>query len=359
MAIPSTGAISLQTIENEFGGTGSISLSEYYRGGSYTTTNNTGVPTSSTISMSSFRGTVKQISITVSTDQKELNLSTLATANGWTGVEPVVLTINSGIYIWSDNTSIGALTIPSTFANKLTILNYGYIIGRGGNGGSAVYGTTPTAGGAGGPAIKNSASGVTLTNYSGAFIGGGGGGGGAGDGYGGGGGGAGGGTGGTGRSSSNNNVAGGAGGAIRAVGANSAAGGNNTTGQGGPNGGSGGGVNVNDGADSSSGGGGGGRIITNTNGVNAIIPTGNGSDWPAGYGGGRNQAGGAYGYPYWQSPTLIGGTGRGTTAAGGGGGYGQPGGAGGAKAGGAGGAAISGTHIAVTNSGGTILGAQA
>lgn len=59
MAIPSTGAISLQDIEDEFGGTGTISLSEYYLNGAYVTANNTGVPTGGQISMGNLRGTVK------------------------------------------------------------------------------------------------------------------------------------------------------------------------------------------------------------------------------------------------------------------------------------------------------------
>lgn len=59
MAIPSTGSVSLQDIEDEFGGTGQISLSEYYRGNTYETLvsgNNTTVPQSGTIKFSQFRG---------------------------------------------------------------------------------------------------------------------------------------------------------------------------------------------------------------------------------------------------------------------------------------------------------------
>ena len=59
MAIPSSGSVSLQDIEDEFGGTGQISLSEYYRGNTYETLvsgNNTTVPQSGTIKFSQFRG---------------------------------------------------------------------------------------------------------------------------------------------------------------------------------------------------------------------------------------------------------------------------------------------------------------
>lgn len=61
MAIPSTGPITMKDIENEYGGSGSISLSEYYRGGQYVP-NHTGtskIPTSGAISMGDFRGTQK------------------------------------------------------------------------------------------------------------------------------------------------------------------------------------------------------------------------------------------------------------------------------------------------------------
>ncbi len=50
---------SLLAIQNEFGGTNPISLSEYYRGGGLTTTNNTGVPTSGAISLGNFVNTYR------------------------------------------------------------------------------------------------------------------------------------------------------------------------------------------------------------------------------------------------------------------------------------------------------------
>jgi hypothetical protein len=65
MTLQSSGAISLANIQTEFGGANPISLSEYYRGGGYTTTNNTGVPTSGTISISNFYGTSAGISLVV------------------------------------------------------------------------------------------------------------------------------------------------------------------------------------------------------------------------------------------------------------------------------------------------------
>jgi len=63
MAIQSSGVITLQDIEDEFGGTGVISLSEYYRNGSYVTANNTSVPTSGQISLGDFYGADKGLTV--------------------------------------------------------------------------------------------------------------------------------------------------------------------------------------------------------------------------------------------------------------------------------------------------------
>lgn len=66
MAISATGSVSLQDIEDEFGGTGAISLSEYYRSNTYGTVsgNNTNIPQSGQIKLSQFRGSVKKAYVT-------------------------------------------------------------------------------------------------------------------------------------------------------------------------------------------------------------------------------------------------------------------------------------------------------
>ena len=58
MALPSSGPISLAQIQGTFGGGNPISLSEYYRGGPYTTTHcgNLAIPTGGTIRLSNFYG---------------------------------------------------------------------------------------------------------------------------------------------------------------------------------------------------------------------------------------------------------------------------------------------------------------
>lgn len=54
MALPTSGSLSLAQIQTEFGGDNPIQITEYYRGGAYTTTNNTNVPTSGQMSIGNF-----------------------------------------------------------------------------------------------------------------------------------------------------------------------------------------------------------------------------------------------------------------------------------------------------------------
>jgi len=191
MALPTSGAISLSAIQTEFGGTNPISISEYFAAAD-------GVPgNNNPISFSDFYGTssiidldsvANPVVINGQNSLQEITVSDYISSGG-------VLTIPSGWWIWSDNTSNAGMTIDI----PCTIINNGYIIGKGGNG----AGTIGYNGTAGGPAtrINSGVSNVSITNNSGAFIAGGGGGGATqnstGQRRGGGGGGAGGGTGGT------------------------------------------------------------------------------------------------------------------------------------------------------------------
>ena len=177
MAIKSSGSLSMVTdIVGEFGGTAPHSLKEYYRNGSAgVSSNNTGVPTSGEIGFKDFYGAVLEFSHTISSNHANMNLNTYLVGQGWNGSDPVVLTISSGVWLYSTNTSNAGLTIPSNFNSKLTIHHYGKIIGMGGKGGDAGSNNA----GAGGPAVSNSASGVVLHTYSGSYIAGGGGGGGS------------------------------------------------------------------------------------------------------------------------------------------------------------------------------------
>jgi len=397
MAVKSSGSLSMVTdIVGEFSGTAPHGLKEYYRNGSAgVSSQNTNVPTSGEIGFKDFYGAVLQFSHTISSNQKQMNLNTYLVGQGWNGADPVVLTIASNVYLWSDSTSVAGLTIPSNLNNKLTIHHYGKIIGRGGNGGNA-----GANGGAGGPAVSNSATGVVLHHYSGSFIGGGGGGG-AGAAYGGGGGGAGGGSGGNGTGANGSGRAGGAGGSIGQAGSSPPADGTTSgtprsgynwggsdggwgtrNGYGGGAGG-GGAVAIDTGSSNGiwgGGGGGGGRITTPSvqgnliaSGTSQLVTTSSQTSAGASYVTGT--ASGAFGGKgglrkgYLRTGSVPNGGANGSVGtrgfgsyggedgAGGGGGWGAAGGRSASASGGAGGAAWAGTNWASNpTSSGTIYG---
>jgi hypothetical protein len=129
-------------------------------------------------------------SATISSNQTNLDLYTYATGAGYPGSGAANITIAPGVYIYATSTGNAGLTIPASFgAGNLTLINNGYIHGKGGLGAS-VFGVS---GSAGGPGMSISTP-IILTNNS--YIAGGGGGGGSADNGSGGGGGAGGGDGG-------------------------------------------------------------------------------------------------------------------------------------------------------------------
>lgn len=110
------------------------------------------------------------------------NLRSLAIAGGWDGVKPLnaTFTVNSGIYLYSADTSTPALDTGTPFpaGSSIKLINNGVIIGRGGAGGNSYnYAGGPVgyAGGNGGPALRAQAA-IKITNNG--SIGGGGGGGG-------------------------------------------------------------------------------------------------------------------------------------------------------------------------------------
>jgi hypothetical protein len=194
MAIPSSGAISLTTIQTEFGGTNPISLSEYYAGGGLVPSGTTGtfgaVPSSGTISIQNFYGTSNVFTFNL-TSGTDLNLRTQALAAGWGGSSPVIATIPAANTIQSSSTGVYALTINGSFPAGVTLVNNGTIVGRGGNGGAggpanmdaanqaAGTATAGSPGSAGGPGLLVSVA-VTIDNTSGRIAGGGGGSGGGG-----------------------------------------------------------------------------------------------------------------------------------------------------------------------------------
>lgn len=163
MPVPSSGPVAISDLVDEFGGTAPHSLSEYYRNGGNVPSNNTNVPTAGAFALSNARGAVNAI-VAAASSGTNLDISTLFGAN-WTSTIPKKLTIGSGVTIGGTGSS-AAIIIPSNMAGTLEIENAGSVLGFGG----------AANGGAGGNAISNSASGVTVTN-TGLLAGGGGGGG--------------------------------------------------------------------------------------------------------------------------------------------------------------------------------------
>ena len=161
MAIKSSGSLSMVTdIVGEFDGTAPHGLKEYYRNGSAgVSSQNTNIPTSGEIGFKDFYGAVLQFSHTISGTHLQMNLNTYLVGQGWNGADPVVLTIPSSTWLYSNSTSVAGLTIPSNLSGKLTGHHYGKIIGMGGQGGDAGQNDA----GAGGPAVSNSASGACCT----------------------------------------------------------------------------------------------------------------------------------------------------------------------------------------------------
>jgi len=135
-----------------------------------------GVP-SGAISLSNFYGKANQFAFTISSNQTNANLRTLAVNAGWNQSSKVVATIGSGVYISSNSTGTPGLTVNGSFPGGVDLINNGFIIGMGGAGGAGGPVSIGFAGAGGGLALSVSVA-VTVTN-NGTIGGGGGGGGGA------------------------------------------------------------------------------------------------------------------------------------------------------------------------------------
>ena len=189
MALPSSGPLSLNQIHIEAGGSSGTlcSLNDADIRGIINKADQ------ATNSILEYRGQSAEEQLTSGgtingqAQRKEITASSYISSGG-------TLRIPSNMWVWSDDTTVAALTIDI----PCTIINDGKIIGKGGQGGSGLrvknlphpttsaynsgYSTTDLGTGSdGGPAIKinSGVSGVTITNSSGAYIAGGGGGGGS------------------------------------------------------------------------------------------------------------------------------------------------------------------------------------
>lgn len=170
MTLPASGPISFNNINVELGvsGTTQASLGQ----ASYRTL--AGVA-SGAISMSNFYGKSNSFAFTISTNQTNANLRSLAIAAGWGGSSNVVATINAGVIISSNSNGTPALTINGSFPGGVSLVNNGTIVGMGGNGaGGGNRSSFGANAGSGGTALSVSTA-TSVTN-NGTLAGGGGGG---------------------------------------------------------------------------------------------------------------------------------------------------------------------------------------
>jgi len=106
----------------------------------------------------------------ITTNQENLNFETLfGTSKYQAGIDKRVI-IASGVTLGATSTSNYALNIPSGFGGKISVINYGSILGQGGAGGTSGSGSD------GGPAIFAGASNISISNFGTIYAGGGGGG---------------------------------------------------------------------------------------------------------------------------------------------------------------------------------------
>jgi hypothetical protein len=183
MALPLSGTISLSQVNVELG-----VLASAIRSLNDSTTRTLFNKASGQISLSDGYGKANEFILTISSNQTNANLRTLAVNAGWNQTSIVIATINSGVYVSSNSTGTPALTVNGSWPGGVQLINNGFIVGRGGNGGNGATSTpfpgigqpqlrAGSAGEAGGLALS---AGVAVSISNNGTIGGGGGGGGGG-----------------------------------------------------------------------------------------------------------------------------------------------------------------------------------
>ncbi len=192
MPLNLSGAISLGgttpgqsiAIENGGPGTATISLNDTavrnLAGPSFTT------PASTIIMPTNFYGKSNRVSINLTISANTFNYDIYANRSPAyvAGQSDITVTVNPGVYVGGNNPGLYAMLVPSAFnaADTVRIVNNGYLLGAGGNGGQGGFEQSgnPTfaglAGATGGNALYVNRS-TTVTNNGFIYSGGGGGGG--------------------------------------------------------------------------------------------------------------------------------------------------------------------------------------
>jgi len=181
MALQASGPISASQIRNEFAGVTQVSFSDYFRHAeptdgledfseTYTSANNSGVPTTGAIKFSDFYSKYREVMYKVGSGYVRENANTSTLFDTYWGTNVPKRLKNNGT-IGATSTANVALTVSSNISNTLVIDNAGSIQGAGGAAGAANGGN----GGTGGTAILLNS--LCSINNTGTIYGGGGGGG--------------------------------------------------------------------------------------------------------------------------------------------------------------------------------------
>ena len=122
------------------------------------------------------------VTYTIASDTANAIVNITSISGYVVGFTDVTVIVNSGIYLWSDSTSLPGLSMTGgTTGDTLTLVNNGYIMGKGGAagvGGVQATGWVGQRGGAGGPALSLGFNTILDHTTGIGYIGGGGGGGG-------------------------------------------------------------------------------------------------------------------------------------------------------------------------------------
>ena len=185
MALQASGPISASQIRNEFAGVAQVSFSDYFRHAeptngledfseTYTSANNSGVPTTGAIKFSDFYSKYREVMYKVGSGYVRENANTSTLFDTYWGTNVPKRLKNNGT-IGATSTANAALTVSSNISNTLVIDNAGSIQGAGGAAGIASVTANVRNGGTGGTAILLNS--FCSINNTGTIYGGGGGGG--------------------------------------------------------------------------------------------------------------------------------------------------------------------------------------
>ena len=144
MSLVTSGQIKLSDIAQNLVGSGQISFSDFYRGGSKVrakagnnnATNDAARPTSGALDMSDFHGTAASFTKTFSAGATNQDASDIF-GDDYSVDYAKNIVINSGVELGATSTGNEALHIDSGGSGTITVTNNGTLTGRGGAAGSA------------------------------------------------------------------------------------------------------------------------------------------------------------------------------------------------------------------------------